>query len=439
MNIIPNIIFLSSLTIAAAFAIKNFSKIRRNILLGKDENMQIDTTRAIKNMILIAFGQKKMFDRPIPAFLHLFIYVGFIVINLELLEITVDGILGTHRFLSFLPLGFYNFIINVFEFLALAVIATCIVFLLRRNVININRFKSPELKGFPLFDANAILGIEIILMVAFLAMNAADQYLQSIHYGHYHSTGQFLVSSKFQNLFTNLNPDFVMFIERASWWIHIIGIFIFLNYLPFSKHLHIMLAFPNTYFANQKVLGKFENMPEVTQEVKSMLNIPVENMSTVEVKRFGAKDVTDLSWKNLLDAYTCTECGRCTSVCPANLTGKKLSPRKIMMDTRDRLTEVGKNIDANKGEFVDDQKSLIDTYITSEELLACTTCNACADACPVNINPVEIIVKLRQYKIMELSQAPSSWNGMFSNLETNFSPWKFSPSDRFNWANSENA
>jgi heterodisulfide reductase subunit C len=303
--------------------------------------------------------------------------------------------------------------------------------------LKINRFKSPELKGFPFADANIILIVEIVLMTAFLLMNAADQKLQSIGNTHYASVGPFYLSKIISDyLLCSCSENWLIVLERGGWWIHIIGIFIFLNYLPYSKHLHIMLAFPNTYFAKQNAVGALNNMPEVTKEVQSMLNIPVtvDIKENTEIGRFGAKDVIDLSWKNLLEAYSCTECGRCTSVCPANITGKKLSPRKIMMDTRDRLSEYGENIDKNKGKFKDDGKSLLGDYISEEEILACTTCNACVDACPININPVDIIIKLRQYRVMELSQAPAAWNSMFSNLETSFSPWKFAPTDRFNWA-----
>jgi heterodisulfide reductase subunit C len=434
MSILPNIIFTSLLATAGFFAFKNFSKIRRNILLGKDIKIEGDKSARIKQMVLVAFGQKKMFDRPIPAILHLFIYVGFLVVNMEMLEIILDGLLGTHRIFAPYLGGFYPVLINIFEFFAVAVIISCLAFFIRRNVLKLARFQSPELQNFPRKDANTILFIEVILMAAFLKMNAIDQVLQSREAEHFLQTGSFLISNSMSGIFTNFDTNTLIIFERVCWWVHIIGVMLFLNYLPFSKHLHIMLAFPNTYFASLEPYGKMTNMPEITKEVKLMLGIPVENTEQSPMpERFGAKDVQDLNWKNLLDAYSCTECGRCTSVCPANQTGKMLSPRKIMMDTRDRMEEIGKNIDKHGMDFKDN-KSLLGDYITHEELLACTTCNACVDACPVSINPLQIISQLRRYKIMDESAAPASWNSMFSNMETSFAPWKFSPSDRFNWA-----
>jgi heterodisulfide reductase subunit C len=434
MSILPNIIFTSLLATAGFFSFKNFSKIRRNILLGKDIKIEGDKSARIKQMVLVAFGQKKMFDRPIPAILHLFIYVGFLVVNMEMLEIILDGLLGTHRIFAPYLGGFYPVLINIFEFFAVAVIISCLAFFIRRNVLKLARFQSPELQNFPRKDANTILFIEVILMAAFLKMNAIDQVLQSREAEHFLQTGSFLISNSMSGIFTNFDTNTLIIFERVCWWVHIIGVMLFLNYLPFSKHLHIMLAFPNTYFASLEPYGKMTNMPEITKEVKLMLGIPVENTEQSPMpERFGAKDVQDLNWKNLLDAYSCTECGRCTSVCPANQTGKMLSPRKIMMDTRDRMEEIGKNIDKHGMDFKDN-KSLLGDYITHEELLACTTCNACVDACPVSINPLQIISQLRRYKIMDESAAPASWNSMFSNMETSFAPWKFSPSDRFNWA-----
>ncbi|MFN8438633.1 MAG: (Fe-S)-binding protein [Cytophagales bacterium] len=431
---ISQVIFSVCLAIAGFFLSKSVKRIYRNIHLGKAFEIKGDTTERVKKMFLIAFGQKKMFDRPIPALLHLFVYLGFLIINLEMLEIVIDGIFGTHRvFLAVLG-NFYTVMINVFEFFAVAVSVGCAVFLVRRNILNIARFHKPELTRWPLLDANLILTLEIVLMFAFLNMNAADLALQHLGSAHYTQTGDFLISGFLSQLYTNASETSLHFAERFYWWIHILGVLAFANYLPYSKHLHIILAFPNTYFSNLSPAGKFKNMDQVTEEVKSMLGLATENTSSEStILRFGAKDVTDLTWKNVLDAYTCTECGRCTSVCPANITGKKLSPRKIMMDTRDRAEEIGNVIDKT-GQWVDDGKFLnSDNYISSEELLACTSCNACVDACPVNINPLEIILELRRYNIMEESKAPNSWNAMFSNLETNQAPWKFPASDRANW------
>lgn len=435
MFILPNLIFVALFTTAVAYACISFGKIWRNIQLGKAENRFDQPIERIKAMLLVALGQKKMFSRPIPAVLHLFVYIGFLIVNLEMLEIIIDGIFGTHRIFAPLLGGIYTFSINVFEFFAVSVIVVCVVFLIRRNILKLKRFQSSELKKWPFLDANIILFIEIVLMLAFLHMNAFDQILQAKASEHYIFTGSFVFSQLLVPFYQNFDIASLISFERASWWTHIIGVFIFLNYLPYSKHLHIMLAFPNTYFSNLHAKGEIQNMESVTKEVKLMLNLPADESSQLENQpgKFGAKDVGDLSWKNLLEAYTCTECGRCTSVCPANITGKALSPRKIMMDTRDRIEEVGDNLDSN-GNIVEDGKSLLGNYITDEELLACTTCNACVEACPVNISPLDIIIQLRRYRVMEESQAPQSWNAMFSNLESSFSPWKFSPSDRFNWA-----
>lgn len=408
---------------------KNASKIYRNIRLGKTVNRFDNPAERIKTMLLVAFGQKKMFKRPIPAVLHLFVYVGFCIINIEMLEIVIDGLFGTHRVLSSLG-GFYDFLIASFEVLAFAVLVSCIVFLIRRNVLKLKRLNQPELNNWPKSDANYILITEILLMTAFLCMNAADQKLQFLQVEHYSLAGSFPISQYIAALL----PDTVstlVFIERFSWWFHILGVLAFLNYLPISKHLHIILAFPNTYFSNLEPKGRFHNMESVTAEVKVMLD-PSLPPPAGEISRFGVKDIQDLTWKNLLDAYTCTECGRCTSSCPANITGKLLSPRKIMMDTRDRIEEVGKNIDKNKT-FVEDGKTLLDSYISREEIWACTSCNACVEQCPVNINPLEIIIGLRQYAIMEESQAPASINNMLGNLENNGAPWKYAQADRANW------
>jgi heterodisulfide reductase subunit C len=443
MQYIPQVIFIVLLLITTYFVIKSIRRIRRNILLGKSENRSDRPTERIKKLVLVALGQKKMFKKPIPAFLHLFVYLGFIIVNIEILEIVIDGILGTHRIFAPWAAGLYPALINVFEFFAVTVMISCIIFLIRRNVIKVKRFHAQEITKWPWLDANIILTIEILLMTAFLSMNSADAVLQSRGAEHYINTGSFFFSSGLTGLFTGLPTDSLIMIERFGWWFHIIGVFAFANYVFYnSKHLHIFISFPNVYTSKLEPAGKFNNMPEVTKEVKLMLNLPVEESQTSsapsEPGRFGAKDATDLTWKNLMDAYSCTECGRCTASCPANITGKKLSPRKIMMDTRDRIDEIGKNLDT-KGKDFSDGKSLLGDYITTEEIMACTTCNACVEACPVNIDPLDIIVKLRRFKIMEESQAPASWNMMFSNIENNFAPWKFSPSDRFKWSEKLNS
>ncbi len=429
---ISQVIFFCLLFGALAFFTINARRIYRNIRLGKSDDRSGDTKARLKTMLLVAFGQKKMFKKPLPALLHLFVYVGFCIINIEMLEIVIDGLFGTHRALSFMG-AFYDFLIYAFELLAFAVLVSCLIFFIRRNVMQIYRFQGRELKGWPKSDANLILLTEIILMAAFLIMNAADYKLQTQGFSHYHLAGSFPISSYLAGILPD-NSNSLIAIERTAWWLHIIGVLAFLNYLPLSKHLHIILAFPNTYFSNLKPKGKFENMPAVTAEVQVMLD-PSLPPPSGEVGRFGVKDVQDLTWKNLLDAYTCTECGRCSAACPANITGKLLSPRKIMMDTRDRLEEIGKQIDKNKA-FQEDGKSLIDDYIKREEIWACTSCNACVEQCPVNINPLEIIMGLRQYAVMEESQAPSSVNAMFNNLENNGAPWKYAQADRANWTNS---
>ena len=429
---IAQLLFIIILAAAVYLFSKNVAKIRRNIMLGRPADRSDNPALRWKTMTKVALGQTKMVKRPLAAVMHFFIYVGFIIINLEVMEIMIDGIFGSHRIFSKPLGGLYNLLIGGFEGLAVLVLTACVVFLCRRNIMRLKRFSGTEMTEWPKSDANYILIIEILLMTAFLTMNAADYKLQVLNFGHYIKAGSFPVSS----LIAPLLPDGASgleIIERACWWFHIIGILAFLNYLPYSKHFHILLAFPNTYYSNLHPKGEFTNMASVTDEVKAMLDPSFVPETTGEPQRFGAKDVTDLTWKNLMEAYTCTECGRCTSVCPANITGKLLSPRKIMMDTRDRITEVGKNIDKNGKDFIDD-KSLLDNYITREELWACTSCNACTEACPVNINPLEIITEMRRYIVMEESQAPVSLNNMFGNVENNGAPWKYSPADRFNWA-----
>lgn len=432
---ISSIIFIVLFLASSAFFIYNAKKVRRNILLGKNIDLTDNRSERMKTMVRVALGQSKMVTRPVSAFMHILVYVGFVLINVEVLEMFVDGMFHQHRAFSFLG-GFYDFLIGFFEFLALGVFVGVLVFWFRRNVVKVKRFLNKELDGFPRFDANAILVAETLLMSALFLMNAADQVLQFRGNEHYHEAGSFPVSQFLVPAVASLSTAKLVFIERFCWWFHIVGIFAFLNWLPYSKHFHIILAFPNTFFSNLKAKGNFKNLFEVTDVVKPNFDPAYQpQLDPNATVKFGAKDVTDLTWKQLLDAYTCTECGRCTSSCPQNITGKKLSPRKIMMDTRDRLVEVGKNMDKNGGNFVDDGKSLLGDYITAEEIWACNTCNACVQECPVNIDPLSIIMDLRHQLVLEQSSAPTELNGMFSNLENNGAPWQFSPSDRANWVN----
>ena len=439
INYIDNILFVIAFLFSISLFTFNFKKIFQNIKLGKIENRSDKPILRLKNMLRVAFGQGKMIRRPIAGILHLIVYIGFIIINVELLEIIIDGIFGTHRiFFSYFP-KLYNILIGSFEILAFLVLISVIIFWIRRNILKIKRFLSEEMKGWPKRDADLILYFEIILMTLFLTMNGADYAIQ-LNYPEndiYIRAGSYPVSQFLVPILQDFNLDNLILIERFSWWCHILGIFIFLNYLYYSKHLHILLAFPNTYYANLEPKGKFKNISSITTEVKLMLdnNNNFENNDVSEIETFGASDVTELSWIQLLNAYSCTECGRCSSVCPANLSGKKLSPRKIMMDTRDRLTEISKNIKADSEKYLGDGKKLLGDYISTEEIWACTSCNACVEACPIDIDPLSIIMSMRQYLVLEKSAAPSDLNNMMNNIENNGAPWPFSQQDRTNWIN----
>ena len=439
ISYLDNILFVTVLILTIFLFSNNFKKIINNIRLGRAENRSDKPTLRLKNMFRVAFGQGKMIRRPIAGILHLIVYIGFIIINIELLEIIVDGIFGTHRIFSQYFPGLYNILIGSFEILALLVLISVIIFWIRRNILKIKRFLKDEMRGWPKLDADFILYFEIILMTLFLTMNGADYTIQ-LNYPEndvYVRAGSYPVSQFLVPIFQDLGLNNLILLERLSWWLHILGIFTFLNYLYYSKHLHILLAFPNTYFANLESKGKFKNIDSVTSEVKLMLddNYSTENTDVSEVETFGASDVTELTWIQLLNAYSCTECGRCTSDCPANLSGKKLSPRKIMMDTRDRLTEISKKLRLNSQNFAGDGKKLLGDYITNEEIWACTSCNACVESCPIDIDPLSIIMSMRQYLVLENSAAPSDLNNMMNNIENNGAPWPFNQQDRTKWIN----
>ena len=442
MSYLDNILFAILLVIGFGYFFNSVKKIRRNINLGIDVNRSDNSKARWTNMAMIALGQSKMVKRPIAGILHIIVYVGFVIINIELLEIIIDGLFGTHRVFAFLGTT-YDVLIASFEILAFLVLVAVSIFWIRRNAIKLKRFVSSDLKGWPKNDANYILYFEVVLMTLFLLMNASDLHLQQVPGGfsHFIKAGSFPISQFIEPLFNGMSNELVMLLSEIFWWLHITGILIFMNYLYFSKHLHILLAFPNTYFANLHPQGQFDNLESVTKEVKLMMDPNADPFAAAPVdenavpSKFGASDVQDLNWVQLLNAYTCTECGRCTSSCPANITGKKLSPRKIMMDTRDRMEEVGRNIDANKGIFIPDNKTLLNDYITPEELWACTSCNACVEECPVNISPLSIIMDMRRYLVMEQSAAPMPINAMMTNIENNGAPWQYNQQDRLNWKN----
>ncbi len=431
MNYIDNIAFAALLVFGIGFFVRNVRKLIRNIKLGKNIDKSDNTKERWKNMILVALGQSKMVRRPVAGVLHILVYVGFVIINIEVLEIIIDGLLGTHRIFSFIG-GSYYFLIGSFEVLGFLVFVSVIIFWIRRMVIRVPRFWNKEMKGFPKNDALNILYFEMVLMSLFLIMNATDVHYQAMGSGN-------PISSFLVPIFDNLSLENIHIIERIAWWVHIAGILVFLNYLYYSKHLHILLAFPNTFYANLNVAGKMNNLDAVTKEVKLMMDPNIDPFAAVpdgnedEVpEKFGASDVMDLNWVQLMNAYTCTECGRCTSACPANQTGKELSPRAIMMKTRDRLEEVGAVIN-KKGEFLNDGKELLNDYITPEEIWACTSCNACVEECPVNIDPLSIIMDMRRYLVMEQSAASQELNMMMTNIENNGAPWQYGQMDRLNW------
>ena len=434
IEILPNIIFSFLLVISLGFFARNIRKLIRVINLGKPVDRSPNPGKRLSNMIRIALGQSKMVSKPISGALHVIVYLGFIIINIEVLEILIDGVTGSHRFFSkYFNTTIYNFLIASFEIFALLVLISVIIFWTRRNLLKIKRFLSSEMKGWPKFDADNILYFEVVLMLLFLSMNATDLILQERNYEGYYSAGSFPVSSFMVPIFDSFSTSTIYSLERVFWWSHIIGIFFFLNYLYYSKHLHILLAFPNTYYANLEEKGKFDVLESVKNEVLLMFYPEKASQNNQSVDKFGASDVLDLNWVQLMNAYSCTECGRCTSECPANLTGKKLSPRKIMMDTRDRLEKVSINISNNNGEFIDDGDRLLDNYISKEELWACTSCNACVEACPINIDPLSIIMDMRQYLIMEESSAHPDLNNMMNNIENNGAPWPYNQQDRELW------
>lgn len=431
---IQSIFFILITAFIASKAISKYKSIYRNINLGKDEQI-IASPNRLRNMIYFALGQKKMFDRPIVGIFHLFIYTAFIITQIELIEVFVDGISGNHRIFASLLGGFYTLIINSIEVLSILALVATFIFLYRRNILKLIRFQKPEMKGWPTMDANIILLGEITLVIGIFLMNSSDQVLQKIDPSHYVQTGRFYLSSLIsENMLSNFPKDWLVLFERFGWWLHYLTVLGFVLYLPYSKHLHIFLAFPNAYFSRISPRGEMGTMPAIENEVRGMIGLEIKNPDVIAPTNFGAKDIFDLSWRNLMEAYSCTECGRCTSVCPANLSGKKLSPRKIMMDIRDRMEEVGTKLDKlnSQAKEFDDGKNLFD-LISREEIYACTTCNACVQACPVLINPLEPILEMRRYDILMNSAGPSEWLPMFNSLENSQSAWSIS-SSRTEWA-----